>query len=133
MFLSDSRQLDIAWQTLYAFCRVVGTPPTYGVPTIGRFDPNMLESIRSVVNAVVDPKLASRIYVRLPRFQSPALNVYTTTGIVSSRPFRPQADFRICVALLAVTSFDMSRSFTDQMLRHIMIRPSVLDRAQPPG
>ena len=26
-----------------------------------------------------------------------------------------------------------SRSFTDQMLRHIVIRPSVLDRAQPPG
>ena len=28
-------------------------------------------------------------------------------------------------------SFEMSRSFTDQMLRHFMIRPSGLDRAQP--
>ena len=30
-------------------------------------------------------------------------------------------------------SFVMSRSFTDQVLRHIMVRPSVLDRAQPLG
>ena len=43
----------------------------------------------------------------------------------------------ICVstlkALYGRPSFEMSRSFTDQMLRYIMIRPSVLDRAQPPG